>query len=261
MKKTQAFEKYVNPIFIIRNGLMRYMKKIPIDEARYDYKLDSYEDEQLLRTGICKNLMLTISNVMNFDEIKKEYNTQMLTLVSSNYNYSEFQSKKARYNHKLLSFAKLMNCIEKYIEDVYIRDNDLKIAGILIYLYDKLSKFQTEKYPNKTTVTSNRQKIYKYIKEASLEELGIDIKKYSNLSIFNLIEKLFNNILYYEFEEENIVTEPILVVNNNTPKIHDHDIFSIEDDDSFEKYKKQREEEIYDWLVKEMHTLPDGRIF
>ena len=44
---TNAFEKYINPIFIIENGLMRVAPKKLDDrlDPRFRYQLETYDDE------------------------------------------------------------------------------------------------------------------------------------------------------------------------------------------------------------------------
>ena len=57
MKTTNAFYYNVDELFIVKNCLFPYVKKVE-DMSGISYmKLDDYEDEERIRFGMCKKII------------------------------------------------------------------------------------------------------------------------------------------------------------------------------------------------------------
>ena len=86
-KTTFAFNKYVDSIFVITNELRGFVKEIEIDRYNKEMKLESYEDEQLLRIGMNYKLFKDINKYFNFEQTKKVYKQRMLNLAKEDLSY------------------------------------------------------------------------------------------------------------------------------------------------------------------------------
>ena len=264
-KTTFAFNKYVDSIFVITNELRGFVKEIEIDRYNKEMKLESYEDEQLLRIGMNYKLFKDINKYFNFEQTKKVYKQRMLNLAKEDLSYSDFIINKKANENVLKSHAQFIYIMDFYLSEIKVEEH-LKILGYLAVLYNKVLKsLKNNNYDLKIT-DFTKTYLYKYIKEANLQELNIDIKNYSKLSTTQMLDKIFDIVINSIYELENSTVEPISVIEKDKNGYDYYEtehlnIYIIEQDNSFEKYKKEKEQEVYDWLVREMHTLPDGKIF
>jgi len=266
---TQAFNKYVDPIFVIQNDLQPYVKKEETDGYYFqsEMKLNTYEDEKDLRLGICFKLFKDIEEILSFKTTKEQYKKVMLKLGSSDIDYIELNKKKNKYNNILMTHAKLMYLSKYYMLEIP-SDYYIKIVGCLAILYSKITGEKRKQNPYTTFNIPffSKTNLYKYIKEANLEECNFDIKNYSKYSIQELMEKVFEIAINSMYELNNFTHEPMAVIEKDkdgydyyeTEILHVH---IIEENNSFEKFKRDCEEEVYDWLVDEMHKLEDGKTF
>ena len=266
MKTTDAFYYNVDELFIVKNYLFPYVI-YETDNSGIKYmKLDDYADEERIRFGMCKKIVQKIESVLDFDTKKRRYEKHIVKLTKQNLVYSEFFKAKQNLDNELLAFAKLNYCTQKYTEENYIR-NDLQVLGYLTAIYVKLQDIYNKENPPLVNHMFSRNKLYKYIKEANKEELNIDIEDYYNHSLTNLIDKLYNITLNYDYEHENKTVEPALAIEHDTPGDLGHyvqDYYHVhidEGDNTFENYKKQKDQEIYDWLVDQMHIIDDNKTF
>ncbi len=75
-----------------------------------------------------------------------------------------------------------------------------------------------------------------------------------------MIERLFNAIAINNYELENSTEEMMLGVDKKNYIVQLGVVCSeIENDKSFKIFKQEFENEVYEWLIQEMHTLEDGR--
>lgn len=268
MKPTTTFEKYVDPIFIIQNGLQRYVKTCKDNSYLPFMKLDDYIAEEYVRFGMCINIIKQIESLIDFDTQKNIYSKSIKDLTNQDLTYSEFFAKKQKQDNILIALAKFEYCKDKYKKENYIR-NDLIVLGYLVTILIKLQDKNYKIHPELDKTSTVRTKLYKYIKEANLEEEQIDIKNYSKYTILELIEKLYNITINYDYEHENETVEPALAIEHNSDDINDlghyvQDYYHVhvdEGDNTFENYKKQKDKEIYDWLIDKMHEISEGRTF
>ena len=213
MKPTYTFEKYVDDIIIIRNGLQRYVRKT---EEYNETKLDEYEDEERLRFGMCRKIIEKIEPLIDFDSKKRRYENSIVELTQKNLVYSKFLEQKQSLDYKLLSFAKLNYCFNKYKNENYIR-NDLQVLGYLTAILIKFQDIHSKENPTQINHMFSKTKLYKYIEDASKEELNIDINNYKSFSLVKLIDILYNITLDYDYEHENKTVEPALAIEHDTP--------------------------------------------
>ena len=264
-KTTFAFNKYIDSIFIITNGLKRFVKEEKIDCYNKEMKLENYEDEQLLRVGMCYKLFDDINKYFIFEQTKKVYKKNLLNLSKQDLSYIDFIRNKRANDEVLNSHAKFICVRNFYLSEIKTEDY-LKILGYLAVLYNKTLK-TLKNYNNNLKITDfSKTNFYKYIEESNLEEFNININNYSSLKTTDFLDKIFNTVVNSMYEIENTVIEPMTAIkkdNNGNYKYEtlNLDIHIIEENNSFKDYLKEKEQEVYDWLVKEMHTLPDGKIF
>lgn len=268
MKPTNAFEYYIDEVLLIQNYLQRYVTTTADEYGNSYMKLDEYSDEERVRFGICKNIINKIEELLDLNILKKQYNTAVKKLTNLDLDYSNFFAKKQKLDDELMTLARFEYCKNKYKKENYIR-NDLQVLGYLSAILIKLQNKYNLSNPNQEHKMFSRTILYKYIKFANLEEDQIDITNYSKYSVQELMEKLYNITINYDYEQENKTVEPALAIehdNDDTNSLGHYvqDFYHVhidEGDNTLENYRKQKEQEIYDWLIHEMHTLEDGRIF
>lgn len=82
---TEAFNKYIDAMFIIDNHLM-FVAPRKLDDrldVRFRYRLETYDDEKSLRAGMCVDLRERIEEELSFEKthelFKKEmYNSHLI---------------------------------------------------------------------------------------------------------------------------------------------------------------------------------------
>ena len=169
-----------------------------------------------------------------------------------------FINTKKKYDEILMAHAKFEYCVTNFLYEISL-NNDIAIAGILAAFYAKALSVQQERMSeNFKHKDFYRTKYYKYIYEANLEECERDIKSFKKLSNVQIMEQLFNLIMFTQYEVEN-ATDDIMVRVDGPSQILT--LYRIEENNDFVEFKKQKEREVYDWLVEQMHTDEDGLIF
>ncbi|MBO5954455.1 MAG: hypothetical protein J6Q13_00620 [Clostridia bacterium] len=253
---TKAFEKYVDPIFIIENDLMFVAPKKLDDrlDPRFRYQLETYDNEQSLWAGMCCALAMKISKELKFENTKNIYNKKMLSVASNhNLDYIETEKEIEKLNKTLFSHAKLQYCLENYLNKITL-NNNLSILVCLTAMYAQILKIQKEKRPNERIQDFARTKWYRYVREAMLEEESFDIKNYSKYSLQSLSEVLFNLIVECEYYLKNS-TDEMMVGYDGKNKLQNInlEIFVIEGDNTFENFKAEQEILVQNWLTEEMY--------
>lgn len=252
-EKTEAFDKYIDAIFIIQNELMFVTPRTSDKriDVRYGWKLDTYQDEKNLRSGMCVELAERIGELLSYTRTKEIFKREMFKLASNfDIDYVEMQTRREKLERTLLAHAKLQFCFDNYISTSLCK-NDISILACLISLYGAAVKLKNEK--NRLSEQKKdvfRLKWYKYVREAMLEEQGFDIRQYSKLSLQELSEVLFDLIVKNEYFYENSTTESMLSAEGTTIHL---DIFVDEGDNTFEKFKNDIEQEVWDWIDQEDH--------
>ena len=263
-KCSNAFTKHVDPIFVIQNNLLSYTHRTGKDSIM-QMSLESKADEELL-IGICKHLSVKIENKLRFNATKKRYQEEILDICKHDLSYEKYKSKKQSAYKKLFNHAKLKYCIDNYFGDNNF-GNETYMAGLLISMYANICNTLKARNLDEKIPSVRRSKLYNYVKDVNLEQ-GIDISKYSQFSFSQFAEIIFNYMVDCQFEVENSIIQPMLVTeydddkNRIGVKEEFASIFVLDDNSSdYKKFKKEIEQEVYDWLIQEMHTLDNGMIF
>lgn len=253
---TEAFKKYVDSIFIIQNELMFVVPRTSDNriDVRFGYKLRTYYDERVVQAGMCVELAEKIQELLVFDNAKEIFKKKMLKLASNfNLDMIEFNEKKQKLESVLFSHAKLQYCFDNYLNEVYL-NNNISVLTCLMAIYEKVNKIAKEKQSNMKIRDIARTNWYKYVREAMLEEQSFDIKTYSHLSLQELSERLFVIILDGEYILNNSVQETMLSADNQTIVL---DVFVLEENNLFKEFKKEKEQEVWDWLIDDINKQPD----
>ena len=255
-KPTIAFGKYVDSIFIIENDLMFVTPKRDDNrlDPRFGFLLETYNDEQQLWAGMCFELARRIQTELNFETTKKVYEKKMFNLASNhNLDYVETEKRIEKLNKTLFAHAKLQYCLENYLNKITL-NNNLSILACLTSLYAQIIKIQKEKRPYDKIKDFSRTNWCKYVRDAMLEEESFDIKNYSKCSLQDLSEVLFNLIVECEYYLKNSTDETMIGCDEcNTPQNIILEIFIMEEDNTFEKFKVEQEILVQNWLKEEMH--------
>jgi len=255
---TNAFDKYIDAIFIIENGLMAVVPKKLDDrlDPRFRYQLETYDNEQELWAGMCFELARRIRKELNFETTKKVYDKKMLKLASNfNLDYIETEKEIEKLNKTLFVHAKLQYCLENYLNKI-TQNNNLSILACLISLYTQILKIQKEKKPHEDIEDFARTKWYRYVRSAMLEEENFDIKNYAKYSLQGLSEVLFNMLVECEYYLANSTDETMIGYDGkNAPQNINLEIFIMEEDNTFENFKIAKENLIYDWMVDKIHEF------
>lgn len=266
MKKcSSAFSYHVDPIFVIQNNLLSWTRRTGKDSIM-QMSLESAEDERMLLLGICQKLITRIEDKLEFRNTKNKYKEEILDICKQDLSYSDFLSRKSKAEKLLFNHAKLQYCIDNYFDD-HNFGNELYMAGLLISLYANICNKLRTANQNLDIPSIRKKKLYNYVKDANLEQ-GIDISKFSKFSFSQFAEIIFNHMVDCEYEAENSIVQPMLVTRyapgKNRIGVEEYfaNIFVIADDTPhYKEFKKQIEEEVYDWLINEMHTLDNGMVF
>ncbi len=138
-KPTNAFEKYIDHIALMQNEVYFYMPRTRMEGLHYEVKLETYYDEMCLRAAICNKTAKDISEILPFNEVKKQYNSAILRLAKEDLDLIEFRKKKDKLDKQLLTYAKFEYCKQNYLSELNL-NNDIVIAGILLTILDKINK-------------------------------------------------------------------------------------------------------------------------
>lgn len=160
------------------------------------------------------------------------------------------EKRKQKLDRTLFSHAKLQYCFDNYLHEINL-NNNISILTCLMAIYDKVIKIKNAKVGSSDgTKDITKTKWYRYVREAMIEEQKFDIKNYSKMSLQELSETLFNMIVEREYMFENSTTETMFSSEGKTIEL---DVFVDEGDNTFVNFKKEFEDEVYDWLLEEMH--------
>lgn len=250
-KPTEAFEKYVDPIFIIQNGLMFVApKKFCERFDTYEYSLETYHDEQCLWAGMCVELAEKIKINLDF---KNTYNLYLKKVneIASNHSldYFEVKNRTNKLDRTLFAHAKLEFCFEKFLKE-FTLNNDISVLACLMAIYEKTISMKNSKFPNLKMEKVYLTNWYRYVRFAYLEEDAIDIKDFSKLSLQDLCENLFDLIVESQYRLKNSVKETYLSSEGDNIEL---DIFVLEKDNDLELFKQEIEQKVFDWMVEQIH--------
>ena len=254
---TNAFEKYVDGVLLIQSELFFFLPRINVNGCS-ETPLQDYLDERRVRAAICQMLAEKIGENIPFSQTKEKYKTLMRELASSDLDYTGIRKQKDKLDRQFFTYAKFEYCKRNFLSALDL-NNDLATVGVLAILYDKITKMLREQGKMNVPIFS-RTKLFKYIQEAMREEDMTDIKSvYKNKSVSQLIERLFHVIAINKYEFDNSTEETMASAVDD--KNYILQIHVVEENNEFAEYKQKFENEVYDWLVKEMHLTEDGMYF
>ncbi len=251
-KTTEAFAKYIDVIFILQNDLIALApKKFCERFDSYEYSLESYNDEQWLRAGMCVKLAEKIKKHLSFENTYKQYNKKMLKLASNqNLDYVEIESETKKLDETLFSHAKLEYCFENYLKEINLR-NDINILAVLMGMYAKVVSLKKSQNPNEKFEGVKQSNWYKYVRDAMIEEEAVDIKDLNKLSLQEFSEKLFDLYVDMEYFHLNTTKETSLSTDSETIYM---DIFVIEENNDYDEFEQEFEQKVKDWMVEQIHS-------
>lgn len=250
-KTTEAFEKYIDVIFIYQNSLMNLApKKFCERFDSYEYSLETYDDELWLRAGMCVKLAKKIEKHLKFENTYSLYKNKMMS-VASNFDLDNVEVDRIskRFDKTLFAHAKLEYCFENYLNEISL-NNNISILTYLMAIYAKVVKIKKAKNPNENVENITLTKWYRYVRNAMLEEEAVDIKDISKFSLEELSEKLFNLIVYCQYFLTNTTQETMLSTEGENVVI---ELFVIEENNDYQEYKQEFERKVYDWMVERIH--------
>lgn len=249
---TEAFKKYVDPIFIIQNGLMHFASRTYNErlDPRFGYRLNNYYDECCLRAGMCVALTKKIQKELSFENTKQLFKQKALKLASNfDLDYVEVTRRKQKLDETLFSHAKLQYCFDKYLKEISL-NNNISVLTCLMAMYSKILEIKKEKNPTERVQNIKLTNWYKYVREAMLEEEKFDIKNYSSMTLQELSDKLVDLMVECQYWLENSTEETSLSTDLETIIM---DVFVVEENNNYKDFKEEFEQNIYDWLIEEMH--------
>ena len=251
-KTTEAFEKYVDPIFIIQNGLMWVApKKFCERFDQYEYSLENYNDELWLRAGMCVELAEKIQKLLSFKKTYEVYAKKMKE-IASNYDLDYIATDNAvkRMDEKLSSHAKLQFCFENYLKEISL-NNNLEILACLMAIYKTIVDLKKSKNPALKSERVELSKWYRYVRFAFLEEEAVDIKDFSKFSLQELSEKLFDLITQCQYYIKNSTDERVLLADGQNMEL---EVLFVEEDNDYVDFKIGFEQEVRDWMIGKIHN-------
>lgn len=234
---TQAYEKYVDLVFLVQNHLNFYVPRKQTNN-RFETDLEDFGGEENIRYGMNIYLAQKIDGMLHFDDTKSQFK-QRITELASNWDIdaAEMDKRKQQLEDVLFSHAKLKYCFDNYIEDFSIKNID--VLACLMTLYAKIVKTKKEKLIFQQIPEVSRTKFYRYVKEAYLEETGKEIKDFSKMSKLDLCKKVFDLCV----KEQYLFTYP-----------EEAQCF-LETDEKFVEFKKDIEQEVIDYTIEDMRAL------
>ncbi|MBR4998415.1 MAG: hypothetical protein IKY10_00910, partial [Clostridia bacterium] len=160
-KNTEAFEKYVDLVFLVQNHLIFYIPKKQTNN-RFETDLEDYGGEENIRYGMNVFLAKKINGMVHFEDTKQQFRERMHNLASNwEIDASEMQEKKQKLEETLFSHAKLHYCFENLVEGCSI--NDIEILAYMMSLYAKVVKIKKEKSTFHQYIPDvSRTKFYRY---------------------------------------------------------------------------------------------------
>lgn len=249
-KPTEAFEKYIDPVFVCDNHLWNYAPRSFSERFDgFNLKLETYDDEIFLRAGMCAFLAEKIQENLNFKNTLKTHKKKMWE-VASNWDLDAIETEKQikDLEDKLFAHAKLQYCFDNYIND--IREGmDINILACLMAMYAKIMKLKKEKL-NQQVKDISHTKFYRYVKDAFLEDCGQDIKKFSQFSFQDFGNKIFDMIVEMCYDAEHVVNEPMLSAEGKEIILR---VYSMEELNDIADLKKEMEQEVFDWMKVESY--------
>ena len=251
-KTTEAFQKYIDEIFILQNDLMNLApKKFCERFDSYEYSLETYNDELWLRAGMCVKLAKKIQKYLSFKNTLNLYTEKMLKLASNqDLDYIEIKNKTKKLDETLFSHAKLEFCFENFLKEINLK-NDISVLACLMEMYAKVVSLKKSQNPNEKLEGITLSKWYRYVRFAMLEEEAVDIKDLKNLSLQEFSEKLFD--LYVDMEYFHLNTTKETSISTDSETIY-MDVYVIEENNDFEDFRIEFEQQVNDWLVKKIYS-------
>jgi len=257
-KTTEAFKKYIDPVFICQNHLWFYVPKNFNERFdHFDMKIENYNDEQTLRAGMCVFLAEEIEQNLSFSDTLKAHKKKMFD-VASNWDIDAVETERRikDLESTLFAHAKMQYCFNKYVKD-FSENNDIEMLACLMAMYAKIMKTKKQKQPHLNIKEISHTKFYKYVKEAFLEECGRDIKNYSQYKFKDFSNAIFDMVAERCYDEEHLVDESMLSAEGDAIVLK---VYSIEHLNDINDLKQEMEEEVREWTLHEIRKQ-DGLIF
>lgn len=243
MKKdnTEAFEKYVDLVFLVQNNLIFYIPKNET-KKRFETDLEDFGGEDNIRYGMNIFLASKIYEMLHFEDTKQLFKERTYKLASNwDIDAVEMNKQKQKLEDTLFAHAKLQYSLENIVENYKI--NNVEVLAYLMSLYAKAVKIKKEKSTFHQYVKDiSRTKFYRYVKEAAFEEKGWDIKLHSNLSLAELSNKIFD----YCVEQQYLFDYP------------EEAKYFMATDEKFVKYKQEIEQDIIEETIEDLRKLPSN---
>lgn len=250
IKPTEAFKKYIDPVFLCQNHLWDYAPKSYSERFDgHNFKLETYDDEEYLRAGMCVFLAEEIQENLNFKHTLK-VNKDKLREVASNWDldYVEADKQFNELEEKTFAHAKLQYCFDNYINDIRT-DLDIEILACLMAMYAKIMKLKKDKL-NQHVKDVTHSKFYRYVKDSYLEDCGQNIKKYAQFSFMDFANKIFDLIVERCYDSEHLINESMLSAEGDEIVLR---VYSIEELNDIADLKKEMEQEVKDWMMIESY--------
>ena len=252
-KTTEAFQKYIDVIFILQNDLMTLAPKKFCERFDvYEYSLENYNDEQWLIAGMCVKLAEKIKKYLKFNNTYNLYTKKIMKIASNHdLDYIEVNEKSKKIDETLFSHAKLEYCFENFLNKISL-NNNISVLACLMAMYEKVIKMKKEKNPNENVESIHLSRWYRYVRFAMLEEEAVDIKDFSKFSLHELCEKLFDMFVECEYYLANAIEE--VTLSTDLENIY-MDMYVIEENNDYDEFKQEFEQKVYDWMIEKIHNI------
>ncbi len=229
-----------------------------------------------LQAVICRYLSEEIDSLIpDFAQVAKSYR-KSIAKIPAELSVQEFKDLITKKENKLKTLGKLQYCIDRI--NSHAKMYELIVANYLMIIYHKLSGLvigQKHKNPTATFRVTNKSqrlqnlrenRIYAYLFDATLEYFngGRNLAELFNYSMKELVDNLFRQMVVFEHNLNKSVLEPwvgINVLTREYEQVND-EIFVLDGEmDSEQEALAYAEHNFNLWLIEQMHTLENGKIF
>jgi hypothetical protein len=178
----------------------------------------------------------------------------MKELGSQDIDWIEMTQSREKLDKAFFNYAKWEYTKKNYLNYIDL-NNDITIASVLCIIYQSILK-QRKRVENAKELAFSRTKLYKYVRNAMQEVNNVNIKEiYKGKTFSELVDILFNFIVIKQYDANNTVEEVMLGAEGQKLNLQIH---VIDENDDFDKIRKDAEQDVYNWLIDEMHKTDDG---
>ncbi|MBQ7880480.1 MAG: hypothetical protein IJ358_01385 [Clostridia bacterium] len=235
------------------------------------YEENGIDVEIELQALICCHLSEKIDNLIpDMNNIREKFQ-KSIAKIPADLNVKVFKERE----NKLKTIAKLQYCIDRI--NSHEKMYDLIVADYLLIIYYKLSGLvigQKHEHPTATFNTTSKSerlknlgenRIFRYLHDSTFEYFNgcRNLSELFDYSIKNLVDTLFEQMVKFEHKLDKTVLEPWSYVNEeNIPENFWKRMFVLDDDmDTEQEALAYAEYNFNLWLIDQMHTFEDGKIF